>query len=116
MGFGVARAHQYPWITKGQPGWDPKIWPDYSYNPDKAKELLKQDHPKGANVKLFIIAREPDTTLGELLKSMWDRVGIKTELKAIERLQWIDTMRKDTYEAGFWNAATYAAASSVPSS
>ncbi len=107
MGYGVARPHQFPWITKGQPGWAPSMWPDYSYNPEKAKELLKAAHPKGVTVGLFVIAREPDTTLGELLKSMWDSVGIRTELKAIERLQWIETMRQDTYEAGFWNAATY---------
>ena len=40
-GFGVARPHQYPYIAPGQPGWSPKDWPDYTYNPQKARELEK---------------------------------------------------------------------------
>ena len=107
MGFGVARVHQYPWISKGQPGWAPDEWPDYSFNPEKAKELLKVDYPKGVTVELFNISREPDNTFAELIKAMWDKVGIKTEMKSLERLGWIEAMRKDTFQAGFWSAATY---------
>ena len=107
MGFGVAREHQYPWISKGQPGWAPEEWPDYSYNPDKAKALLKTEHPNGVTVELFNISREPDNTFAELIKAMWDKVGIRTELKSLERLGWIESMRKDTFQAGFWSAAPY---------
>jgi peptide/nickel transport system substrate-binding protein len=107
LGFGVARVHQYPWITKGQPGWAPEAWPDYSFNPSKAAELVKADSPRGVTVELLSIAREPDSTYAELLKAMWDKAGIKTELKSIERLGWIEAMRKDNFHAGFWNAAPY---------
>ncbi len=107
MGFGVARVHQYPWISKGQPGWAPEDWPDYSYNPEKAKELLKEAYPKGVTVELFNISREPDNTFAQLIKAMWDKAGIKTELKSLERLGWIEAMRKDTFQAGFWSAAAY---------
>jgi peptide/nickel transport system substrate-binding protein len=107
MGFGVARVHQYPWISKGQPGWAPEAWPDYSFNPDKAKALLEKDHPNGVEVELFNISREPDNTFAELVKAMWDKVGIRTQLKSLERLGWIESMRKDTFQAGFWSAASY---------
>ena len=107
LGFGVARVHQYPWITKGQPGWAPEAWPDYSFNAAKAAELVKADYPRGVTVDLLSIAREPDSTYAELLKAMWDKVGIKTELKSMERLGWIEAMRKDNFHAGFWNAAPY---------
>ena len=106
-GFGVSRPHQYPYITQGQPGWSPKDWPDYTYNPQKAKELVKAAYPKGVTVHVSVIAREPDTTYGELLQAMWEAVGIKTELKTIERLEWIQNMRKDDFEIGFWQASTY---------
>jgi len=46
---------------------------------------------------------------------MWDKVGIKTELKSMERLGWIEAMRKDNFHAGFWNAAPTWARSSAPS-
>lgn len=106
-GFGVSRPHQYPYIAAGQAGWSPKDWPDYNFNPQKAKDLVKAAYPKGVTVHVSVISREPDTTYGELLKAMWDAVGIKTELKATERLEWIQNMKKDDFEIGFWQAATY---------
>ncbi len=107
LGFGAARVHQYPWITKGQPGWAPETWPDYTFNPGKAAELLKVDYPQGVTVELLSISREPDSTYAELLKAMWDKVGIKTELRSMERLGWIEAMHKDNFHVGFWNAAPY---------
>jgi hypothetical protein len=35
-------------------------------------------------VNVLVIAREPDTTYGELLKVMWKAVGIKAELKTMK--------------------------------
>lgn len=106
MGFGVSRPHQYPYITTGQIGWDPDYWPDYSYDPERAKELVKISYPNGVDVELFFIEREPDSTIGEMIKSMWDAVGIRTTLGGRERLGWIDSMREDVYEAAMWSAPT----------
>ncbi len=58
-------------------------------------------------VNMSVISREPDTTYGELLKAMWEAVGIKTELKATERLEWINNMKKDNFEIGFWQGSTF---------
>jgi len=107
MGFGVGRVHQYPWISKGQPGWAPEEWADYSFNLEKAQELAKVDYPRGVTVELFSISREPDNSFAQLIKAMWDRAGIKTEMKSLERLGWIESMKKDTFHAGFWSAANY---------
>ena len=107
VGFGVSRPHQYPYIREGMPGWSPKDWPDYSYNPQKAKDLLKTAFPRGVTVNMSVISREPDTTYGELLKAMWEAVGIRTELKATERLEWINNMKKDNFETGFWQGSTF---------
>ena len=106
-GFGVSRPHMYPYTEMGVVGWSPKEWPDYTYNPQKAKELVKTAYPKGVTVNVLVISREPDTTYGELLKAMWEAVGIKTELKTMERLEWISNMKKDNFEIGFWQAATF---------
>jgi peptide/nickel transport system substrate-binding protein len=106
VGFGVARPHMYPYIAEGQSGWAPKEWTDYTYNPGKAKELAKVAYPNGVSVKVSVISREPDITYGELLKAMWEAVGIKTELKMTERLEWINSMKKDEFEIGFWQGST----------
>jgi peptide/nickel transport system substrate-binding protein len=102
MGFGVAQVHQYPYIAEGQIGWDPDNWPDYSYDPEKAKKLVDDNFPNGVEVGLSFIAREPDNTIGQIIKEMWDAVGIKTELRGLERLTWIDNQRKDEYESATW--------------
>jgi ABC-type transport system substrate-binding protein len=107
VGFGVSRPHMYPYIREGLPGWAPKEWPDYSYNPQKARDLVKAAYPKGVTVHVLVIAREPDITHAELLKAMWEAVGIKTELKNMERLEWINNMKKDNFDIGFWQAATF---------
>jgi peptide/nickel transport system substrate-binding protein len=106
MGFGIARVHQYPRITKGDIGWAPEAWPDYTHNPQKAKDLAKKAYPGGVTVKLSIIAREPDSTLGEMIKANWDAVGINTELNAVERVQWIEGMRKENFDASTWGSST----------
>jgi len=106
MGYGVGRAHQYPYITGGQSGWDPAAWADYSYNPELAQRLVKKDFPKGVDAELFYIEREPDRTIAQMVKSMWDKAGIRTKMGGRERLGWIETMRGDTYEGAFWSAPT----------
>ena len=106
-GFGTSRPHMYPYTEVGVTGWSPKDWPDYTFNPQKAKDLVKAAFPKGVTVNVLVISREPDTTYGELLKAMWEAVGIKTELKTMERLEWINNMKKDNFEIGFWQAATF---------
>ena len=107
VGFGVSRPHMYPYIREGLPGWAPREWPDYTHNLQKARELAKAAYPKGVTVNVLVIAREPDTTYGELLKAMWEAAGIKVELRTMERLEWINTMRKDNFEIGFWQASTF---------
>jgi peptide/nickel transport system substrate-binding protein len=97
----------YPWICEGMPGWSPKEWPDYTFNPQKAKELVKAAYPKGVTVSVLVHAREPDMTYGELLKAMWEAVGIQVELKTIERLEWINTVRKDNFESAFWMSCPF---------
>ncbi|MEM2914570.1 MAG: ABC transporter substrate-binding protein [Candidatus Bathyarchaeia archaeon] len=105
-GFGVSRPHMYPYTREGLPGWSPKDWPDYTFNPKKARDLVKSAYPKGVTVNVLVIAREPDTTYGELIKAMWEAVGIKVELKTMERLEWINNMKKDNFEIGFWQGST----------
>jgi peptide/nickel transport system substrate-binding protein len=107
VGFGISRPHMYPYIREGLPGWAPKEWPDYTYNLQKARELVKAAYPKGVMVNVLVIARDPDTTYGELLKAMWEAAGMKVELKTIERLEWINNLRKDNFEIGFWQASTF---------
>jgi ABC-type transport system substrate-binding protein len=91
--------HYFPDWLPGMLGWDESL-PHYSYNPEKARQLVCEVDPScEVEVRFFFISREPDNSLALVVKAMWDDVGIKTTLEHQERLAWIDTMRGDAYEA-----------------
>lgn len=66
----------------------------YSYDPEKAKALLKEaGYPDGITIKLSNIAREPDNTFVQLIQEQVKASGIRLEIEAMERLAWIDLIR-----------------------
>jgi peptide/nickel transport system substrate-binding protein len=70
-------------IPMGMPGFDAKEVHGYSYNPDKARQLLKQaGYPDGKNLCEIVL----HTTVGyrsliEYVQGQLDRVGIKTSVE-----------------------------------
>lgn len=79
-----------PFIAmKSQWYYDP-VTP-YSYNPEKAKELLaKAGYPNGVKAKLAFTSREPDKTIVQLVQTQLKKVGIETEIETFDRLAFND--------------------------
>jgi peptide/nickel transport system substrate-binding protein len=70
-------------IGEGQYGYDPNLQPKYPYNPEKAKELVKQaGFPNGVDVELSTpVGRYTlDKQLTEAMVPMLTAVGIRTKL------------------------------------
>jgi peptide/nickel transport system substrate-binding protein len=108
LGFGVGAPHYYPYWIPGTLGYDETIL-KYEYNPTKAKELLTAaGYPDGVSIELKVIAREPESTIGEFAQQMWSAVGLKTKLVSMERLSWIDAMRANRFQASFWRGIPWA--------
>lgn len=62
----------------------------YTYNPEKAKELLAEaGYADGITIGFRYISREPDNTIAQLLKAELKGVGINLEIEAMERLAWV---------------------------
>lgn len=73
----------------------------YSYNLEKAKELLaKAGYPNGFKTKLSFTSREPDKTVVQLLQAQLKKVGIEIELEAFDRLAFNDKWYKGQGEMG----------------
>ncbi len=70
-------------IGSGQYGYDPNLQPKYTYNPEKARELVKQaGFPNGLDVELSTpVGRYTlDKQLTEAMVPMLSAVGIRTKL------------------------------------
>lgn len=104
IGYGIVEPAEYPLMRNYFSGWDPDYWPDFSFDPERAKELVSKSGVEGdVKIDLLVIAREPDTTVAEVLKSMWDEVGFDTSINAIETIEWVETIRNDNYTIAFHN-------------
>ena len=104
LALGIGRAHYYPYWNEGMLGYDATL-PRYDFQPDKAKALLKDAGlGGGVDVTVSVINRPADTNAAQVLKSMWDAVGIRTKLETLERLAWIDKVKALNYEVCFWGA------------
>ncbi|MBI2829956.1 MAG: ABC transporter substrate-binding protein [Chloroflexi bacterium] len=58
----------------------------YSYNPEKAKALLKEaGYPQGFKTNIVLENRPAEIYYHEILADMWSKVGINVELRLLER-------------------------------
>jgi peptide/nickel transport system substrate-binding protein len=102
LGFGLGVPYYYGEWARGSMGYDESIV-RHEYNPAKVKELLREaGYPDGISIELKVIAREPESTIGEYAQQMWTAVGIKTKLVSMERLAWIDHVRAMNFDTCFW--------------
>jgi peptide/nickel transport system substrate-binding protein len=70
-------------IGEGQYGYDPKLQPKYTYNPEKARELLKQaGYPNGVDVELQTpVGRYTlDKQISEAIVPMLNAAGFRAKL------------------------------------
>jgi peptide/nickel transport system substrate-binding protein len=94
VGAGVGVPIKYD-LTKGTLGYDESV-PYYGYDLDKAKAALAQSkHPDGLSISLVVITREADQQMAQILQQMLDKINIKAQIQAVERVAWGDKVRKN---------------------
>ena len=98
----TGKAHFFPYNFPGFFTWDTSL-PKYTYDPDKARALVKEVDPDGqVEVTLSNICREPDNSMALVVKAMWDAVGLKTAIDCQEVVTWVNKNRADDFVATFW--------------
>jgi peptide/nickel transport system substrate-binding protein len=84
LGQGQGEPSRY-FLLPGAFGYDANI-PYYAYDLDKAKSLMNEaGYPNGLDVNFIIIAREVDKVQSEMLKQMWEKIGVRASIEAVER-------------------------------
>jgi ABC-type transport system substrate-binding protein len=87
VGEGIGYTSYY-WWDDTSVGYNPSL-PRYDYQPEKAKQLLRDaGYPNGLDVNITIVARPQDERMSQMLKQMWDAVGFRTTIDSMERLAW----------------------------
>jgi peptide/nickel transport system substrate-binding protein len=103
--FGTGFPAPYLQWLPGHPGYDPSL-PKREFNLARAKQLVTEaGYPNGIDVSLIFITRPVDQRTAEVAKSMWDAAGIRVKLDAMERLAWIDKMKSNNFELGFFRSS-----------
>jgi peptide/nickel transport system substrate-binding protein len=104
--FGAGSPAYYPFWAPGMLGYDEAL-PKYQFDQAKAKQLvIDAGFPNGVDVTLSMIARDPDRRIAEVVKQMWDSVGIRTQLDLLERLAYNAKMNSNNFGAGGWTTGT----------
>ncbi|MCL4535261.1 MAG: ABC transporter substrate-binding protein [Bacteroidetes bacterium] len=100
--YGTGGPLYYFW-TKDQPGYDESL-PRYDYQPERAKQLVKEaGYPAGIDVLFSFISRPMDQRIAEIVQSMLNPTGIRVKLEALERMAWIEKVsRSKKYEMSVW--------------
>lgn len=89
-GLGIVLPYE---LVPGQIGYSDKV-PSYSYDPEKAKALLKESGlTTPVPVRLTVHNREVDQQQAQLIQAMLDKVGIKVTLDVVERTAWGEKVR-----------------------
>jgi ABC-type transport system substrate-binding protein len=87
LGLGTGVPGRYM-VLPGMLGYDESV-PAYSLDANKAKQLLAEaGYPNGLDIKMNVMNREVDVRQAEMLKQMWDAVGLRTTIEKEDRATW----------------------------
>ncbi|WP_455384166.1 ABC transporter substrate-binding protein [Acidihalobacter prosperus] len=74
-------------LPPNMPGYD-KEYKGYSYDPAKAKELLKEaGYPNGFTTELYVYNTDPNPRIGQAIQAQLAQVGIKVQLRSLGQAQ-----------------------------
>jgi len=71
----------------------------YSYDPDKAKELMAEaGFADGMDIEFMMINREPDVLIAPAVQAYLQQIGINTTIQSLERLIYVDKAKTGNFE------------------
>jgi peptide/nickel transport system substrate-binding protein len=112
LGKDVAEA-AYSIVPNGYLGQTTEGIPQYEYNPEKAKALLKEaGFPNGFSTKVMNTNLDPLLKPMQIIQEQLRKVGIQVELEVMEHATWHAQIRKNLSSMVHYGAARFPVADS----
>ena len=106
IGLGIGAPNYYH-LVPGQLGYNEAV-DHYTYQPDKAKQLLKESGVTlPLEITLDFISRPEDAQNAQIYKDMLSKVGINITLRPQERLAWNKRTLSGQFELGTFLSGTF---------
>jgi peptide/nickel transport system substrate-binding protein len=95
------------WITAANTSYFSSVTPyssefgvqQYSYDPEKAKKILKEQGYENASLKMIINSSNPEEVkVGELVQAQLQKVGINLELLTLDSAKYRDTKKTGDFD------------------
>ncbi|MCL4534297.1 MAG: ABC transporter substrate-binding protein [Bacteroidetes bacterium] len=102
LGFGEFLPNYHVYWGPSFPGWDESL-PHYDYQPDKAKQLMKEaGYPDGINFGFIAYPPPMYKQPAEMVQAQWAKVGLRAKLDAIETVAARSKQKAGDFDAAFW--------------
>jgi peptide/nickel transport system substrate-binding protein len=102
IGFGLATPAYYVVWTPALAGYSESL-PKFQFDPAKSKQLITEaGYPTGVDINLLTSTRQPEQRIAEIVKQMWDTVGIRTSLDVMETLATRAKVQAKDFDVYFW--------------
>ncbi|HUX88311.1 MAG TPA: ABC transporter substrate-binding protein [Chloroflexota bacterium] len=106
IGLGIGSPNYYH-LVPGQLGYNETV-DHYTYQPDKAKQLLKESgQTLPFEITADFISRPEDQQNAQIYKDMLAKVGINLTLRPQERLAWVKRTLAGEFEFGTFLSGTF---------
>ncbi|RYG72172.1 glutathione ABC transporter substrate-binding protein [Lentibacillus lipolyticus] len=73
----------------------------YEYDPEKAKQMIKENGYKGQELTLFVANRDNYMKMAEIVESQLTEIGLNVSIETMEWASFLDTARQGDYEMTF---------------
>lgn len=73
----------------------------YEYNPEKAKEIIKENGYENEKITLLVANRENYMKMAEIVQPQLNEIGLDAEIESMEWGTFLETARKGNYEMTF---------------
>jgi peptide/nickel transport system substrate-binding protein len=85
-GFGEFQPNYYVLSAPGFPGWDESL-PRYDYQPEKAKQLLKEaGYPDGIDFGFIVPTSSMQRQPGEMIQAQLTKIGLRARMDVMESI------------------------------